>query len=42
LDKSRSEGVMDHALVDSVRGVTKLFKSNTTGAEGTEANSNKF
>jgi hypothetical protein len=36
---STAEGVMDHALVDSVRGVTKTLRSNTTGAEGTEANS---
>jgi hypothetical protein len=36
---STAEGVMDHALVDSVRGVTKTLRSNTTGVEGTEANS---
>ena len=36
---STAEGVMDHALVDSVRGVTKTLRSNTTGAEGTETNS---
>ena len=36
---STAEGVMDHALVDSVRGVTKTLRSNTTAAEGTEANS---
>ena len=36
---STAEGVMDHALVDSVRGVTKTLRSNTTAVEGTETNS---
>ena len=39
LRDSTAEGVMDHALVDSVRGVTKTLRSNTSAAEGTEANS---
>jgi hypothetical protein len=33
--KSRSSGVYNHGLFDSVRGVTKQLFSNTTGAEGT-------
>jgi hypothetical protein len=28
----------DHKIFDAVRGVTKVIKSNTTGAEGTDAN----
>jgi len=39
LRDTTAEGDMDHALVDSVRGVTKTLRSNTTAAEGTEANS---
>jgi hypothetical protein len=33
--KSRSSGVWNHGLFDSVRGVTKQLFSNTTGAEAT-------
>ena len=39
LRDTTAEGNMDHALVDSVRGVTKTLRSNTSAAEGTEANS---
>jgi hypothetical protein len=28
----------DHKIFDAVRGVTKVIKSNTTGVEGTDAN----
>ncbi len=33
--KSRSNSGYNHCIVDSVRGVTKIIRPNTTGAEGT-------
>jgi hypothetical protein len=36
---STAEGIMDHGVVDSVRGVTKTLRPNTYGEEQTESNS---